>query len=212
MRRYGSCGVLLGGVAAVALLSVSAQPASAAMSCADLASLKIAASEIGLPTTAPRSRPRKSQTVPADPAAPNGAKRDYCKVLGAIAPVDPQCAAGQFRSQPADAMERQGRPIWRRRLQRRADHRPGPVARCAPRHAGAGRARLRHLGHGFRPRQQEACRAAGVCAERRGADQHGATPPTRRRMMSACRIARRSTIAHRQRCISTAVRKAAAKR
>src|SRR5688572_29616783 len=88
MRRSGSCGVLLGGVAAVALLSVSAQPAKAAMSCADLASLKIAPSDIGLPTTGATITSAEMQSVPADPAAPNGAKRDYCKVLGAIAPID----------------------------------------------------------------------------------------------------------------------------
>jgi hypothetical protein len=97
MRRYGSCGVLLGGVAAVALLSVSASPASAAMSCADLASLKIAPADIGLPTSGATITSAQMQSVPADPAAPNGVKRDYCKVLGAIAPVDPNAPPINFQ-------------------------------------------------------------------------------------------------------------------
>ena len=80
-----------------------------------------------------------------------------------------QCAAGELPGQPAGAMERQGRPVRRRRLQRRADHGLEPVARCARRYAGAGGARLRDMGHRCRPRQQEARGAAGVCPERRGA-------------------------------------------
>ncbi len=96
MRRYGTCGVLSAGVAAIALLSVSA-PASAAMSCADLSSLKIAPADIGLPTKGGTITSAEMQSVAADPAAPNGAKRDYCKVLGAIAPVDPNAPPINFQ-------------------------------------------------------------------------------------------------------------------
>src|SRR5678815_2193492 len=88
MYRYGSCSVLLSGVAAIALLSSAAAPAKAATACAELAPLKIAPTDIDLPTSGAATTPATTQTVPADPAAPNGAKREYCKVLGAIAPVD----------------------------------------------------------------------------------------------------------------------------
>ena len=37
------------------------------------------------------------QSVAADPAAPNGAKRDYCKVLGTISPVDPNAPPINFQ-------------------------------------------------------------------------------------------------------------------
>jgi len=96
MRRYGSNGVLLGGVATIALLSISA-PASAAMSCADLTSLTIASGEIGLPTSGAAITSATMQSVAANPAEPNGAKRDYCKVVGTIAPVDPNAPPINFQ-------------------------------------------------------------------------------------------------------------------
>jgi feruloyl esterase len=84
-------------VAAIALFSASAAPANAAMACAELASLKIAPSDIGLPTTGATITSAQVQAVPADPAMPDGAKREYCKVLGAIAPVDPSAPPINFQ-------------------------------------------------------------------------------------------------------------------
>ena len=82
--------VLIGSVATIALLSAAGmEPARAAVACADLVSLEIAASEIGLPTKGATISSAQTQTVPADPASPNAGTREYCKVLGAIAPVDP---------------------------------------------------------------------------------------------------------------------------
>lgn len=88
MHRYGSFGALACSVAAIALVSASGAPANAAVACADLASLKIAASDIGLPTTGATITSAQMQTVPADPAVPMSGTREYCKVLGAISPVD----------------------------------------------------------------------------------------------------------------------------
>ena len=97
MSRHGSFGVLAGGVAAIALSAASAQPAQPGTVCAQLVSLKIAAGEIGLPTGGAAIASAQMQTVPADPAMPEGAKREYCKVLGAIAPVDPSAPPINFQ-------------------------------------------------------------------------------------------------------------------
>ena len=92
--------------------------------------------------------------MPADPATPDGAKREYCKVLGAIAPVDPNAPPINFQvNLPAQ---------WNgKAVQYGGGGSNGvlitglePVARRAARYAGAGRARLRDLGHGFRPRER----------------------------------------------------------
>src|SRR5260370_3547688 len=63
-------------------------PASAAVNCADLVNLKILASEIGLPSGGAAITSVQMATPPADPLNP-GATRDYCKVLGAVEPMDP---------------------------------------------------------------------------------------------------------------------------
>jgi feruloyl esterase len=75
---------------------------SAAVSCAELVNLKIPASEIGLPSGGATIASAQTATVPADPLKP-GATRDYCKVLGAIQPVDPNAPPVNFEvNLPAD--------------------------------------------------------------------------------------------------------------
>jgi hypothetical protein len=74
------------GVATAALVAAWT-PAVAATSCGNLVNLKIPASEIGLPSGGATIASSQVQTVPADPKTP-GATREYCKVLGAIAPFD----------------------------------------------------------------------------------------------------------------------------
>jgi hypothetical protein len=69
------------------LLASASIEAQAATACADLVNLKIAANEIGLPSTGATISSAQTATVPADPANP-GATREYCKVLGAVHPVD----------------------------------------------------------------------------------------------------------------------------
>jgi feruloyl esterase len=87
MHRYH--GILAGGVAAIALVTAAdIAPAQTAQSCAQLSSLKIAPSDIGLPTSGATIVSAQIATVPADPTQPNGSTREYCKVLGAIAPID----------------------------------------------------------------------------------------------------------------------------
>ena len=93
MSRFTSRLMLASAIGAVGL--VASIPAEAATSCADLANLKIAANEIGLPTTGATIASAQVATVPADPTAPGGT-REYCKVLGAIAPVDPNAPPINF--------------------------------------------------------------------------------------------------------------------
>src|SRR5260370_35518598 len=70
-------------------------PASAAVNCADLVNLKILASEIRLPSGGGAITSAQMATVPADPLNP-GATRDYCKVLGAVEPIDPNAPPVNF--------------------------------------------------------------------------------------------------------------------
>jgi pimeloyl-ACP methyl ester carboxylesterase len=95
MKRHAFCRVLASGAAAIAITAAWSLPAVAANDCAGLANLKIAASDIGLPTSGATIASAQMQTVPADPGMP-GATRDYCKVLGAIAPVDPNAPPINF--------------------------------------------------------------------------------------------------------------------
>jgi hypothetical protein len=84
------------------LIAAVAFPANAAVNCTDLASLKIPASEIGLPSGGATIASAQTATVPADPSNP-GTTRDYCKVLGAVAPVDPNAPPVNFEvNLPAD--------------------------------------------------------------------------------------------------------------
>jgi Tannase and feruloyl esterase len=80
---------------AAILMAAAWSPASAAVSCADLLNLKIPASEIGLPNGGATITFAQTATVPADPVNP-GATRDYCKVLGAVQPMDPNAPPIRF--------------------------------------------------------------------------------------------------------------------
>ena len=73
-----------------------AAPAQAAIACSDLVNLKIAASDIGLPSGGATISSAAMAAVPADPATPD-AKREYCKVLGAVQPVDPNAPPVNFQ-------------------------------------------------------------------------------------------------------------------
>ena len=94
MTRFTSRFAFASGIGAVAFV-VASSPTQAATSCADLANLKIAASEIGLPSGGASIASAEMATVPADPQMP-GATREFCKVLGAIAPVDPNAPPVNF--------------------------------------------------------------------------------------------------------------------
>src|SRR6266850_4890102 len=94
MSRFASSLALAAALGAVPFVAES-NPAEAATSCADLGNLKIAASDIGLPSSGATISSAQIQTVPADPLIP-GATREYCKVLGAIAPVDPNAPPVNF--------------------------------------------------------------------------------------------------------------------
>jgi hypothetical protein len=80
---------------AAILMAAAWSPASAAMNCGGLANLKIPAGDVGLPSGGATITSAEIATVPADPLNP-GATRDYCKVLGAIAPVDPDAPPVNF--------------------------------------------------------------------------------------------------------------------
>ena len=69
------------------LMAAAWSPAGAAGNCADLVNLKIPASEIGLPSGGAAITSAQIATVPADPVNPE-TTRDYCKVLGAVAPTE----------------------------------------------------------------------------------------------------------------------------
>jgi len=86
--------VLASSTAAI-LMAAAWSPAGAAANCADLANLKIPASEIGLPSGGATITSAQMATVPADPLNP-GATRDYCKVLGAVGPIDPNAPPVNF--------------------------------------------------------------------------------------------------------------------
>jgi hypothetical protein len=81
--------------AVAVLMAAASSPGSAAVSCTDLVNLTIPASEIGLPSGGATITSAQTATVAADPANP-GATRDYCKVLGAVQPVDPNASPVNF--------------------------------------------------------------------------------------------------------------------
>ena len=83
-------------VAAVLAATICAAPAHAATACADLVHLKIPASEIGLPNGGAVISSAALAAVPADPAKPD-VTREYCKVLGAVQPVDAQAPPVNFQ-------------------------------------------------------------------------------------------------------------------
>jgi len=87
---------LASGMAAI-LVAAAGSAADAAVDCADLMKLRIPAGEIGLPSGGATIASAQMATVPADPLNP-GATRDYCKVLGAVLPVDPNAPPVNSRS------------------------------------------------------------------------------------------------------------------
>jgi feruloyl esterase len=92
---------LVGSTAAI-LMAAAWSPAGAAVNCADLVKLSIPASEIGLPSGGATITSARMATVPADPLNA-GATRDYCQVLGAVAPIDPNAPPVNFEvNLPAD--------------------------------------------------------------------------------------------------------------
>ncbi|HKA41322.1 MAG TPA: tannase/feruloyl esterase family alpha/beta hydrolase [Burkholderiales bacterium] len=90
MLRFELNHMLLAAAAAIAA------PAAAAIPCADLVNLKIAPGDIGLPSGGATIAFAAMATVPADAAKPD-VKRDYCKVLGAVQPVDPAAPPVNFQ-------------------------------------------------------------------------------------------------------------------
>ena len=94
MSRFRFRHALLAGAAFAG--AAFAAPSQAAVACADLVNLKIAASEIGLPSGGATISSAAMATVPADPATPE-VTRDYCKVLGAVLPVDPNAPPVNFQ-------------------------------------------------------------------------------------------------------------------
>jgi hypothetical protein len=94
MSRLTSRLAFASAIGAVAFV-VASSPAQAAIICADLANLKIAPGEIGLPTSGATIASAQIQAVPTDPTAP-GATSEFCKVLGAILPVDPNAPPVSF--------------------------------------------------------------------------------------------------------------------
>ena len=92
MTRFTLHCALTSGMAVAAM--ALAAPAGAA-TCVDLVNLKIAPNQIGLPTSGATISSAQMQTVPASPLTPD-VKRDFCKVLGSIAPVDPNAPPINF--------------------------------------------------------------------------------------------------------------------
>ena len=76
--------------------AVFGSAAHAATACADLAKLKIPAGDIGLPTSGATILSAEMASVPADPATPE-VRREFCKVLGAVQPVDPNAPVVNFQ-------------------------------------------------------------------------------------------------------------------
>jgi len=148
-------------------------------------------------------------TVPADPLNP-GATHDYCKVLGEVCRWT-ECAAGQFRGQPA------------RRLERKAVQ-YGGAARTALLITGLaplrdarrdtpvpGGARLRTWGTRFRATTTKSFSPAAFCAEMMSARQYGLRRVQEDPHDVGVRITRAFYDRAPPRLISTAVRKAGAK-
>lgn len=70
--------------------------AHGATACAGLTGLKIAPGELGLPNGGVAIASAVMATVPADPLVPE-TTREYCKVLGAVLPVDPAAPPVNFQ-------------------------------------------------------------------------------------------------------------------
>ena len=83
-------------IALVVTATTYTTTAQAATACSDLLNLKIAPGDIGLPSGGATIVSAEMAAVPADPATPD-ARRDYCKVLGAVQPVDPAAPPVNFQ-------------------------------------------------------------------------------------------------------------------
>jgi len=167
------------------VIVAAASPASAAVSCTDLASLKIPASEIGLPAARlQRSPSAQMATVAADPSNP-ATTRDYCKVAGAVAAGGPECTPINFGGQPARRLWNEMPCNTAAAVEWRAHHRLAPLS-DARRDTPCRCARLCDLGTDFRPRQHETRRAAALFAVNDEALVNMAYPPTRRPETLAC--------------------------
>jgi hypothetical protein len=73
----------------------SAIAAPSATGCADLTRLRIATNEIRLPNGGVTIASAQIATIPADPRTP-GITVEFCKVLGAVAPIDPNAPPVKF--------------------------------------------------------------------------------------------------------------------
>src|SRR3954467_10847360 len=94
MRRFNRHHIVL---AALAFATVAiADPTHAATPCPDLVKLKIAASDLGLPSGGATILSAEIAAVPLSLATPD-VKREYCKVLGAVQPVDPNAPPVNFQ-------------------------------------------------------------------------------------------------------------------
>ena len=88
--------VIIAGCTFLVLFADVTAHAQSAARCADLAHLKIVPAEIGLPSGGATISSAEIATVSADPKTPE-ATREFCKVLGAIAPVDPNAPPVNFQ-------------------------------------------------------------------------------------------------------------------
>jgi feruloyl esterase len=146
-------------------LTLGGTRSEAATSCTNLTSLKIPASEITLPTSGATIASAQMASVPADPVSP-GATREYCKVVGAIAPVDPNAPPINFEINLP--MQWNGKAV-----QYGGGGSNGTLVSGLGALRDARRERLRHLGNRLRPPERQAPRAARLRVERRVVRQHG---------------------------------------
>jgi feruloyl esterase len=94
MHRFNAHHALLAAAALAA--TVLAGVVQGATPCAELVHLNIAAAEIGLPSSGAIISSAAIGAVPVDPMKPE-ATREYCKVLGAVQPVDPNAPPVNFQ-------------------------------------------------------------------------------------------------------------------
>ena len=158
---------LLAGLATISGAPAATMVEDAASACGGLAGSSDAV-QIDSATLQAPSQLAVSERAPTPAARITPANPAFCKVLGHIEPTDPKAPPIKFQVNLPVEWNGRSRAIWRRRLQRRSHHRARPAAGLSFRQAVAARARLRHLRHRFRPRDQARRAAAGLCAQRRG--------------------------------------------
>ena len=163
------CALLVGAAGALGANSASAVtlPEDADTVCKGLVggadAVKIDSATLLAPSqlaVAERGPTPSGRVTPANPG--------FCKVLGHIDPTDPEGAADPISSSICRVrMERPLGAIWRRRIQRRGDHRLG-LPPASPFDAASPLARgFVDLRHRFRSRGQAGRAAADLCAQRR---------------------------------------------